>query len=58
MMLGRKYTCGNCPYLEEIGSTDTGRCYWDKKLHDIMESACSRFPEDRDMEEWGGDERF
>lgn len=39
-----KATCGVCPYIEEIGSTDTGKCSIDGKLHDIMESGCGHFP--------------
>ena len=37
-------TCGRCPQLEDIGSTDTGKCRIDGKLHDIMETACGHGP--------------
>ena len=40
----RRPSCGLCPFLEEIGSTDTGRCLRDGNLHDIMEQACSQYP--------------
>ena len=47
----KKRTCGFCPYIQEIGSTDTGLCSLTGKLHDINDMACVAFPEPMNIED-------